>query len=103
MAQYIKIDSNGNKFWYKDREMKVRHREDGPAVEYADGDKEWWLNGELHREDGPAVEWTSGYKEWWLNDELLSEDEFNSRMNPVKELAVAEIEKLLGHRVKVVK
>jgi hypothetical protein len=24
------------------------HRDDGPAVEYADGTKEWWLDGELY-------------------------------------------------------
>jgi len=43
------------------------HREDGPAVEYNDGTKEWWLNGQLHREDGPAIEYYDGIKEWWLN------------------------------------
>jgi len=26
----------------------------------------WKLNGNLHREDGPAVEYANGYKEWWL-------------------------------------
>ena len=36
------------------------HREDGPAVEYADGTREWWLNDERHREDGPAVEYPNG-------------------------------------------
>lgn len=25
------------------------HREDGPAVEEADGTKKWYLNGQLHR------------------------------------------------------
>jgi hypothetical protein len=25
------------------------------------------LNGELHREDGPAAEWADGSKAWWLN------------------------------------
>ena len=24
-----------------------RHREDGPALEFADGTKEWYLNGKL--------------------------------------------------------
>ena len=24
------------------------HREDGPAVEYSNGDKEWWINGKQH-------------------------------------------------------
>jgi hypothetical protein len=41
------------------------HREDGPAIEYVDGSKEWWVNGKLHREDGPAIEYVDGSKEWW--------------------------------------
>ena len=40
------------------------HREDGPAVERADGHKEWYVKGKLHRENGPAIEWANGDKEW---------------------------------------
>jgi len=72
--QYIEIDKYGNKFYYKDKAMKIRHREDGPAVEYADGYKEWYLNGELHREDGPAVEHADGSKYWYLNGKRHRED-----------------------------
>ena len=32
------------------------HREDGPAIEYGDGTKQWCLNGVFHRVDGPAIE-----------------------------------------------
>ena len=35
---------------------------------YKNGDKEWCLHGELHREDGPAIESANGDKFWWLND-----------------------------------
>ena len=42
------------------------HREDGPAIEYADGHKEWFINGLLHRIDGPAIEFKSGAKHWWI-------------------------------------
>jgi hypothetical protein len=45
------------------------HRVDGPACEYADGEKQWRLNGKLHREDGPAIELADGHKEWWINGE----------------------------------
>ncbi|NBR07558.1 MAG: hypothetical protein EBT92_17580 [Planctomycetes bacterium] len=51
-----------------------RHREDGPAVEYTDGYKSWYLNGKQHREDGPAVESDNGSKEWWINDKRHRED-----------------------------
>ena len=43
--QYIKISEDGHKFYYKDTEMTIFHREDGPAIEYANGYKAWWLNG----------------------------------------------------------
>jgi hypothetical protein len=41
------------------------HREDGPAIEYNNGDKFWCLNGRLHREDGPAIEYSNGDKYWY--------------------------------------
>jgi len=65
--QYIKINKYGNKFYYSDKEMTKLHREDGPACEWSDGSKAWWLNGKLHREDGPAVEYADGSKQWYLN------------------------------------
>lgn len=72
--KYFRIDPKGNKFYYANAEMKVLHREDGPAVEYHGGDKFWWQNGNLHREDGPAIEWMNGDKSWWINDERHRED-----------------------------
>jgi len=47
-----------------------RHRENGPAVEYANGYKAWYLNGKLHRTGGPAIEWANGTKSWWINGKL---------------------------------
>ena len=72
--QFIHIDKDGDKFYHSDREMKIRHREDGPATEYASGFKSWWLNNKLHREDGPAVEYVIGSKEWYLNGKRHRED-----------------------------
>jgi hypothetical protein len=62
------------------------HREDGPAIEWADGYKSWYLNGKKHREDGPALEYASGRKAWWLNGEELTEKEFKNRMGKVVEI-----------------
>ena len=53
-----------SKLWYLNGK---RHREDGPAVEYFEGDKEWWLNNKLHRTDGAAIELADGRKSWFLN------------------------------------
>lgn len=46
-----------------------RHREDGPAVIWADGRVSWWLNGRLHRQDGPAMIDPNGTwsEVWFLN------------------------------------
>ena len=71
MKPICKTNANGDKHWWLNNK---RHREDGPAVEYAGGFKYWYLNGNLHREDGPAVEHTSGFKEWYLNGNLHRED-----------------------------
>jgi len=71
--QYIEINESGDKFYYSDKAMTVLHREDGPAIEWANGDKFWYLNGKCHREDGPACEYANGNKSWWLNNELHRE------------------------------
>ena len=42
---------------------------------YKDGRKCWFLNGNLHREDGPAIEWSNGYKAWYLDGKKLTEQE----------------------------
>ena len=38
-------------------EQGLFHREDGPAIEYTDGAKEWQQYGKLHRLDGPAIDY----------------------------------------------
>ncbi len=65
-TQYILKNGNGI-FYHKDKEMNILHREDGPAIEWANGTKYWYLNDQLHREDGPAIEYVGGSKEWYLN------------------------------------
>jgi hypothetical protein len=42
--QYIHIDEDGGKFYYKNKEMTIRHREDGPAFEF-NGYEVWFLDG----------------------------------------------------------
>jgi hypothetical protein len=71
---YIIINEYGNKHYYKDKAMTIRHREDGPAVELADGSKAWYSNGKRHREDGPAVEYPDGHKVWYSNGKRHRED-----------------------------
>ena len=63
--------ANGDKFWYINGKC---HREDGPALEYANAVKYWYLNDKLHREDGPTLEWSDGSKSWHLNDIEVTEE-----------------------------
>ena len=63
----FRIDEYGAKSWCLNGKL---HREDGPAVEFANGDRFWYLDGKQHRVDGPAVEYVNGHKEWYLNDKL---------------------------------
>ena len=38
-----------------------------PVRKIGNGSTRWYLNGQLHREDGPAVEYANGTKEWWVD------------------------------------
>ena len=67
---------DGSKEWFINRK---RHREDGPAVEFVNGYKAWYINGKRHREDGPAIELADGSKWWFINGKCLPEEEFNNR------------------------
>ena len=86
-----KVDEYGDKYWhlngkyhredgpalegangYKEWRLHGKyHRENGPAIENSDGTKKWFLHDKRHREDGPAVEWADGYKEWYLHNEKV--------------------------------
>ena len=123
---YVTVDEEGTTCWYKDAKCTILHRENGPAVECADGDKfwhqngqrhrtdgpaiewsygtkSWWQNGQYHRTDGPAIERADGYKFWYINGEGMTEEKFLAATQPVVEMTVADIEKLVGKRVKIVK
>jgi hypothetical protein len=52
------------------------HRKDGPAIIFADGSVEWWLDGMRHREDGPAYVAASGTKAYYIAGYELTEVEF---------------------------
>jgi len=48
--------------WYI---LKGYEIQEYPHVRY------WYLNGKLHREDGPAVEYADGRREWWVNGKYI--------------------------------
>jgi hypothetical protein len=45
---------NGDKVWYKYGKL---HREDGPAVIYSNGRKEYYLNGKWYKNITSDEEW----------------------------------------------
>lgn len=95
----VRVYDYGVQYWFKDGKI---HREDGPAIVSANV-QHWCKDGKMHREDGPASVFSNGRHFFYINGEEMTEQEFLERTQPAKELTVAEIEKLLGHRVKVVK
>ena len=52
---YVEVVIESDQTMYVDV-MGFKDRLDGPAVERANGTREWWVNGERHRFDGPAIE-----------------------------------------------
>jgi hypothetical protein len=74
LKEYIhRTHDNNAMFWYKNGEL---HREDGPAIQYADGSKSWYKEGKRHRLDGPAIERSDGFKSWYIEGFLYTEEEF---------------------------
>lgn len=66
------IWENGSYQWYYNG---LLHRENGPAIE-SQLSKYWYNQGRRHRIDGPAVEFANGKKEWWIDGEQLTESVF---------------------------
>jgi hypothetical protein len=66
-----RTDEYGDRRWYNSE--GELHREDGPAIEWADGTRSWYLNNQRHREDGPAMEWSDGTRSWYWNGLLHRE------------------------------
>jgi hypothetical protein len=41
------------------------------------------VNGKRHRENGPAIERADGTRAWYINDVQFTEEEFNQRNKPL--------------------
>ena len=76
-GMYI-IALDGTKYTFKNNEY---HSYNGKlAIENSNGDKCWFRNGMEHRLYGPAVEFSDGSKMWWLFGLHYFEDEYNEIM-----------------------
>jgi hypothetical protein len=61
--------------------LKIKYTSEIPenftgVAEYTSESKAYYLNGKKHRVDGPAVEFVNGYKEWFLNGIYYSQEEW---------------------------
>ena len=70
------IYANGKKEWWVNGKQ---HRDAGPAVECLEYGKHWYRWSSLHRIDGPAVELLNGFKAWYLNGYAVSLERFIQR------------------------
>jgi hypothetical protein len=50
----IRIDVFGHKAWYRNGKL---HREDGPAIEYSNGFKVWYINGIEQEKTDLSIDW----------------------------------------------
>lgn len=75
MKNYVKKGTSERGHIYYFNKKGQFHRLDGPAIEYKDGDKSWYLNGKRHREDGPSLEYKSMHS-WYIHGICYSEENF---------------------------
>src|SRR4051812_21269895 len=70
MTPKMEMDEYGTKRWTN--EKGFYHRLDGPACEYLNGNKFWYMNGQFHHINGPAVELYNRTKHWYVNGNLIT-------------------------------
>ena len=82
MTEYkVTVDDYGTARWYD------QHFNCLLKIEWIEGKKEWFQGGKLHRLDGAAVEYANGDKSYFINGRGYSEEQFNyeiARRNKLK-------------------
>ena len=66
MSMYLKIYSNGDKIW---KDVKT---EDWYRYKKQSGYESWWNGTKRHRLDGPALIWSNGNEEWWIDGKQIN-------------------------------
>jgi hypothetical protein len=84
---------NGDKLWFINGR---RHRDGGPAIEWGDRSKEWFVNGKRHREDGPALVYTNGRIQWWLNGRIYTKKDWFEALNEEQKVKALYSEYFIG-------
>lgn len=47
-----------------------------PAIDWGKGSIEWYIKGKLHKLDGPARQYNDGRKSWYINNQEIKEEDF---------------------------
>jgi len=82
---HVKVDFQGDRTYYKDADMTIIHREDGPAIQPKNaGSKFWFSNNVYHRLDGPAIEYKYGAKFWFVNGIRITQTSLQSELDRLK-------------------
>ena len=58
---------DGSKYWFTDGDLD--------RIEYVSGTKTYWKNWKMHRENGPAIEYEDGFCCWYYDGEFLGSTE----------------------------
>lgn len=78
------------------KEYTVRVWDDGTV---------YWFNENniLHREGGPAIIYPNGCGRFYLNGKYYTEKDYWEKVKPEEEMTIAQIEKELGYKIKIIK
>jgi hypothetical protein len=96
----VQVDDSGNRNWFLNGELV--------KVEWINGNIFHYKNNKLHNDKGPAYIWANGSKHWYYLEGRLYwteqdwRDELARRNPPIKELTVAQIEGILGFKIKII-
>lgn len=72
----------GETAWFND--AGKFHRIGGPADEFENGDKVFYVNGLRHNEDGAAIQLADGRNFFYLEGKELTEKAYNKQIEKIK-------------------
>lgn len=65
-----RVKTSGDIIWYKDKDLKIISRLDGPAIENTNGYQAYVVDGKFHRLGGPAQIWDENNCNYFEDDKL---------------------------------
>ena len=81
-----KFKNNYGSIIYHKKNTNIVHNPYGPAIIYANGMKDYWIEGKLHRLDGVARTYANGEGSYYINNKRLSKEDFEKHPERLKYL-----------------